>query len=98
MSAQFELVNDQQWQVAYSHIQSLADGDAVDQIFFQSANGWTAIMYACGESAPLELVHLMITKAKLDSRKMCLLTITSNSGWTVLHYAAWYCDPAVSSS
>jgi len=47
-------------------------------------------MRACHHSAPLELVQLMITKAKLDSRKRCLLAITSHGGWTALHWAACF--------
>jgi len=47
-------------------------------------------MLACLYSAPLELVQLMTTTAKLDSRKRCLLAITSSSGYTVLHWAALY--------
>jgi len=85
-----------EWQAIITHIQSLADGDAADQIFHQGYNGWTEIMYACLLPVPLELVQLMITRAKLDSRKRCLLTITSSNGWTVLHWAAWrHSDPAV---
>jgi len=67
----------EQWQVAITHIQSLADGDG-DQIFFQDEYGETAIMIACVYSAPLELCQMMITKAKLDSRKRCPLAITSH--------------------
>jgi len=104
MSALYELVANQQWQVATTHIQSLADGDAADQIFHQSQygntaimmHGMTAIMWACYLSAPLELVQQMITKAKLDSRKRCLLAITGNIRWTALHWAAYsHSDPAV---
>ena len=47
-------------------------------------------MVACYYSAPLELVQLMITKAKLDLRKRCLLAIIDNGGHTVLHWAASY--------
>jgi len=50
----------------------------------------TAITYACGSLAPLELVQLMITTAKLDSRKRCPLAIASNAEWTALHWAAMY--------
>jgi len=53
-------------------------------------------MVACSYDAALELYQLMITKAKVDSRKRCLLVITDNEGWTVLHYAACHhSDPAV---
>jgi len=34
MSALHDLVTSRQWQVAVSHIQSLPDGDAADQIFY----------------------------------------------------------------
>ena len=87
----------QQWQVAIAHILSLADGDAVDLIFFQSVStGTTPIISSCYKSAPLELVQLMITEAKLDSRKRCLLAITNSSGINALYYAAWkHSDPAV---
>jgi len=44
-------------------------------------------MRACSWSAPLELVQLMITKARLDTRKRCLLAIVSHIGRTVLHWA-----------
>jgi len=96
MSALIELVDDQKWQVAITLIQFLADGYADDQLFFQDDNGCTAIMAACFYSAPLELVQLMITKAKLDSRKRCLLVITDSYGDTALHFAAGcHSDPAV---
>jgi len=86
----------QPWQVAITHIQFLAEGDAADQLFFQSQYGVTAIIYACYGSAPLELYQLMITKAKLDSRKRCLLAITASYGRTALHCAAAeHSDPAV---
>ena len=95
-NALYKLLVNQQWQVTITHIQSLADGDTADQLFFQCDNGMTAITWACYRSAPLELVQLMITKAKLDPRKRCMLAITANGGWTVLHYAVCYCsDPAV---
>jgi len=42
-----------QWQVAITHIQSLADEDAVDQIFFRSTTGWTDGLLS--RSVPLEL-------------------------------------------
>jgi len=74
--------------VAISHIQSLADGVAVDQLFHQNQHGVTALMRACACSAPLKLVKRMITKAKLDPRKRYLLAITDNGGWTPLHWAA----------
>ena len=35
MSALYELVANQQWQMAITHIQSLADGDAADQVLYQ---------------------------------------------------------------
>jgi len=87
MSPLYGLVFNQRRQVAIAHIQSLADGDAVDQLFHQCQNGygWTAIIVACIDSAPLELVQLMITKAKLDSRKRCLLAAASAHGYTALH-------------
>jgi len=88
ISALYELAQDRDWPVAITHIQSLADGDAVDQLFQQDHVGWTAIMFACSYSAPLELVQLMATKAKLDSRKRCLLAITSGGRRTALHLAA----------
>ena len=34
MSALYELVYSRQWQVPITHIQSLADGDAADLLFF----------------------------------------------------------------
>ena len=97
MSAVYELVVNQQWQVAITHIQSLTDGHAVDQIFYQNVAGWTAIMRNCYHGAPLELVQLMTTKAKLDPRKRCLLAITDvHIGRTGLHAAAWgHRHPAV---
>jgi len=95
MNALYNLVKVGDWPVAISHIQSLADCDAADQLFFLS-NGWTAITLACLTAAPLELVQLMITKAKLDSSKRCLLAITDNEWWTALHWAArFHSDPAV---
>ena len=98
MRALYELVANQQrqWQVAITHIQSLADGDAVEQLFYQDGIGFTAIIYACYCSAPLELVQAMISSAKLDSRKRCLLAITNQWGETALHFAAQHhSDPAV---
>ena len=74
--------------MAITHIHSLADSDEVEQVFFQNQYGNTAIMRACYRSAPVELVQAMITTAKLGSRKMCLLAITSQYEWTALHYAA----------
>ena len=76
MSALHELVIYEQWQEAITHIQSLPDGDAAHQLFFTQYNS-TAIMRACHRSAPLVLVQLIITKAKLDPRKRCLLAIVS---------------------
>ena len=53
-------------------------------------------MFACSYDAALELYQLMITKAKVDSRKRCLLVITCRNGRTALHYAAEdRSDPAV---
>jgi len=53
-------------------------------------------MFACSRSAPLELVQVVIRKAKHDSRKRCLLVITCRNGRTALHYAAEdRSDPAV---
>jgi len=46
-------------------------------------------MIACYRSAPLELVQAMITKAKLESRKRCLLAITDIDRWTALHYTGY---------
>ena len=47
MNALYELVNDRDWPVAITHIQSLADGDAADQIFFENQfTRWTAITIA----------------------------------------------------
>ena len=82
---------------AVTHILSLADGDAADQLFCTGGYSvWTPIMRACVRSAPLVLVQLMITKVKLDPRKRCLLAITCNGGYNVLHYAAGnHGDPAV---
>jgi len=37
------LVFNKQWQVGITHIQSLADGDAADQLFYQDNAGVTAI-------------------------------------------------------
>jgi len=97
MSALYELVVTRQWQVAITHIQSLADGDAADQLFHKNQHGDTAIIYACILSAPLELVQLMITKAFWrDPRKRCLLAITNYAGWTALHCGVYrYSDLAV---
>ena len=96
MSALFVLVASGQWQEAITHIQSLADGDAVDQVFYQDQFGQTAVMLAIAWLAPLELVQPMITKAKLDSRKRCLLAITNMHLWTALHFTAHnHSDPAV---
>ena len=96
MSALFDLCDWRQWQVAITHIQSLADDDAVDQLFDQNQHGVTALIRACRFDAPLALVQLMITMAKLDSRKRCLLAITGNGGITALHWAAGgHSDPAV---
>jgi len=36
MSVLYELVLSEQWQAAITHIQSLSDSDAVEQIFHQS--------------------------------------------------------------
>jgi len=98
MSALFELVINEQWEEAITLIQSLADGDAADQIFHQNQFGITAIMIACDYSAPLDLVQLMITKAKLDLRKRCLLAITAICGSTTLHRAAIFQSEPCSSS
>jgi len=96
MSSLFELVQQSKWQEATSHLNSLADGDAVDQVFYQNNAGDTAIMIASCTSAPLELVQLIITKAKLDSRKRRLLAITDNTGFIALFDAAYsHSDPAV---
>ena len=90
MGALYRLVAREQWQSAITHIHSLADGDAVDLLFhagvFHQYHGVTAIMVACSSRAPLELVQLMITKAKLDPRKRCLLVIVEKSGRTALHF------------
>ena len=95
MSALYNLVANQQYQVAITHIQSLADGDAVDQLFHEDKFGQT-VVHASYYEAPLELYQLMITKAKLDSRKRCLLSITNQWGVLALHLAArWHSDPAV---
>ena len=59
-----------------THIQSIADGGAADQVPYHDEGGWTALMRACIQSAPLALVQLMITKAKLNSRKRRQLAIT----------------------
>ena len=88
------LVANEQWQMAITHMQSLADHVAVDQLFYK--NNWIPITYACARSAPLEVVQLMLTKAKLDSRKRSLLAIVTSGGNTTLRYAAgWHSDPAV---
>jgi len=42
MSALYELVQDRDWPLAITHIQSLADGEAVDQLFFVSVIESTA--------------------------------------------------------
>jgi len=95
MRALYDLVYSKQWQVAITHIQSLADDDSVDPIFFQDGDGCTAIIYAC-VAGQLELVQLMITKAKFDQRKRCLLAITTMYGSTALHCAArFHTDRAV---
>ena len=53
-------------------------------------------MIACISSAPLAFVQLMITNARLDTRKRCLLAIANNYGRTALYYAVWcHSDPAV---
>jgi len=44
MSALYNLVAYQQWQAAITHIKSLADGDAANQVFYQSQYGDTAVM------------------------------------------------------
>ena len=44
MRALYYLVFGQRWQMTITHIQSLADGDAVEQLFFQNGDEWTAIM------------------------------------------------------
>ena len=80
MRALYKLVVTRLWQVATTHIQSLAAGDVVDQLFFQNEYGSTPIMRACWHSAPLELYQLMITTTKLDSRKRCLLATTTSDG------------------
>ena len=46
-SALYDLVDDQQWQVAMNHLQGLSDSDAVDKIFHQGPNTRTPIMLAC---------------------------------------------------
>jgi len=63
MSALYELVVNQQWEVTSIHIHALADQDAVHQLFFQSQGGATAIIWANYSSASLELFQLMIMKA-----------------------------------
>jgi len=99
MGALYRLVAREQWQSAITHIHSLADGDAVDLLFhagvFHQYHGVTAIMVACSSRAPLELVQLMITKAKLDPRKRCLLAVTDSQEDTTLHRATLHNDPAV---
>jgi len=99
MSALYEIVMNKQWQVAITHIQSRADGDAADQLFYQNQqHGMTTIiMRACVYLAPLELVQLIITKAKLDSGKRCLPVIADQwSGSTALYCATYnHIDPAV---
>jgi len=47
MSALYNLVAYQRWQAAITNIQSIADGDAADQVFYRSQYGDTAVMYAC---------------------------------------------------
>ena len=99
MDALYWTVASEQWQWAITHIHSLADGDAVDQVFhhgvFHRCYGVTAITIACSSRAPLELVQLMITKAKLDPRKRCLLAVTDSHGNTTLNRATLHNDPAV---
>ena len=43
MSALYDLVRDELWQAAITHIQSLADGDAADLVFHQHNNEWTGL-------------------------------------------------------
>ena len=92
-----KLVFDREWSAVMYHLQGLSDGDAVHQLFYvDKKEKFTALVQACWFSVPLELVQLVITKAKLDSRKRRLLAITDIDAWTALHYAA--CDhsgPAV---
>ena len=48
------------------HLQGLSDGGAADQLFYEDEYGTTPTVYACYHSAPLRLVQVMITNAKLD--------------------------------
>ena len=76
-----------EWQAAIHFITSLPDSAAIVLVFYQSTNSSvTPIVLACCYSATLtvELVQLVITKAKLDSRKRCLLAITTSCGRTAL--------------
>jgi len=92
-----QLVVAEEWSAALSHLCSLTDIDAVDQLFFQHVIwGDTALMLACNRSAPLAFIQLMIAKAKLDPIDRCLLAIASHYGFTALYCAAYYhTDPAV---
>ena len=55
-------------------------------------------MWASHKSAPLGLVHLMLTKARLDSKKRSLLAMVNQHGLTALHIAirsnVWLSKPA----
>ena len=64
MRTLYGLVVYRQWQVVIAHIQPLAYGDAVDQVFYQDIT--TPIMLACINSAPLELVDDHEGQARLE--------------------------------
>ena len=44
-SALYDLVWNRQWQAAITHIQSIADGNAADQLFHLKVNGWSAVWH-----------------------------------------------------
>ena len=90
-----DLIRGNEWQYAIAHLQVLADSDAVDEIFYHGVFG-TTFFYACDDRAPLELVQLMLTTAKLDSRKRNVVSINYRHDYTPFHGAAYsHDDPAV---
>ena len=80
MNVLYSLVEVDQWQSASDNINN--NPLSVDQMFYRSLKyrGWTPVMYACLRLAPLELVQQMITTAKLDPHKRCLLAVTDRTG------------------
>ena len=98
MSAPYEFVVGRQWRAFKHRVHCLSDGETVDELFilslFQDQWGRTAIMYACLNDAPLEVVQLIMSMD--DSRKRSLLAVTSNRGYKALYCAARNnSDPAV---